>query len=103
MTPIETAESIEQRVIRLLQSWRSETAYTSSSATTHWAYQELIRIGADALPYLFRDLESSKDGHLSKALTAITGAQPIDSSIRGQVGAVADGWLRWAREQGYQW
>lgn len=81
MTPVPAtpaAESIEQRVVRLLGRWREETAYLSSSTrlTGHPAYQELIALGPAALPFLFRDLEQTGDGHLSKALAAITGAPP---------------------------
>jgi hypothetical protein len=108
MTPIPTtttAESVEQRVARLLARWRQETAYLSSSTqiTGHAAYQELISLGSAALPYLFRDLEQTGDGHLSKALAAITGASPVKADERGQVRKVADAWLLWARENGCQW
>src|ERR1700720_491092 len=76
--PAKAPESIQQRVVRLLARWREETAYLSSSTaiTGHPAYQELIAIGTAALPFLFRDLEQTGDGHLSKALTAITGGSP---------------------------
>jgi hypothetical protein len=78
MTPLPTApvaESIEQQVVRLLGRWRQETAYLSSSTriTEHPAYQELIAQGSSALPFLFRDLEQTGDGRLSKALASITG------------------------------
>ena len=96
------AESIEQRVVRLLATWRDQTAYLSSSTqmTTHPAYQELITLGAAALPFLFRDLEQTRDGHLSKALTALTGAHPVPAEDRGSIRQVAEAWLRWARENG---
>jgi hypothetical protein len=97
------AETIEQRVARLLTSWRDQTAYTSSSTliTTHPAYQELIALGPAALPFLFRDLEQTGDGHLSKALSVLTGAHPVPAEDRGKIRAVAEAWLRWARENGY--
>ena len=100
-----TAEAVELRVVRLLASWRAETAHLSSSTrmTEHPAYQELIALGPVALPFLFRDLEQTGDGHLSKALTALTGAHPVPPEDRGQVRKVADAWLRWARESGYRW
>jgi hypothetical protein len=103
--PINMAESIEQQVVRLLMRWREETAYLSSSTaiTGHPAYQELIALGAIALPFLFRDLEQTGDGHLSQALTAITGARPIPAEDRGKVRKIAETWLRWARENSYQW
>ncbi len=103
--PVNTIESIEQHVARLLTNWRDETAYLSSSTaiTQHPAYLELIALGTIVLPFLFRDLEQTGDGHLSKALTAITGARPIPPEERGQVRKIAETWLRWARENGYQW
>jgi hypothetical protein len=103
--PINTAENIEQHVARLLRRWREETAYLSSSTgiTGHPAYHELIALGPVALPFIFRDLEQTGDGHLSKALTAITGARPIPAEERGQVRKIAEIWLRWARENGYKW
>src|SRR5437667_6803909 len=99
------AETIEQRVVRLLGSWREQTAYLSSSTriTQHPAYQEIIALGPAALPFLFRDLEQTQDGHLSKALTAITSAHPIPPEERVQIRAIAATWLRWARENRYQW
>ena len=82
-----TAETIEQRVIRLLGTWREQTAYLSSTTqmTGHPAYQELVTLGPAALPFLFRDLEQTGDGHLSKALTAIAGAHPVPAEDRGNV------------------
>lgn len=100
-----SSETLEQRVVRLLGRWREETAYTSSSTqiTGHPAYQELIGLGPPALPFLFRDLEQTGDGHLSKALATITGAHPVPAEDRGKVEKVAAVWLRWARENGWQW
>ena len=103
--PVNTAETTQEHVARLLRRWREETAYLSSSTviTGHAAYLELIALGPAALPFLFRDLQQTGDGHLSKALTAITGARPIPAEERGQVSKIAESWLRWARENGYQW
>ena len=105
MTPVPampTAESIEQRVARLLGRWREETLYLSDSTriTGHPAYQELIALGSAALPFLFRDLEQTRNGHLSKALTAITGARPIPAEQSGQMRKIAETWLRWAGAEG---
>ena len=99
------AETVEQQVVRLLGRWRAETAHLSSSTrvTGHAAYQELIALGPPALPWLFRDLERTRDGHLSKALATITGARPVAPGERGQVRKVAEAWLRWAGENGYSW
>jgi hypothetical protein len=103
--PVPTSESLEQRVVRLLKRWREETAYLSSgtSITAHPAYLELIELGPAALPFLFRDLEQTGDGHLSKVLTTLTGAHPIPPEDRGKIRQIAVIWLCWARENGYQW
>jgi hypothetical protein len=108
MTPVPVtpaAESVEQRVVPLLARWREETAYLSSSTglTEHPAYEELITLGAPALPFLFRDLEQTRDGHLSKALAAITRARPVLAEDRGEVRDVAESWLGWAKDNGYSW
>jgi hypothetical protein len=97
-----SVESVEQQVVRLLENWRTKTAYLSSSTriTGHPAYRELIALGPTALPFLFRDLERTGDGHLSKALAEMTGARPVPTEDRGNVRKVADAWLRWARENG---
>lgn len=99
------AETVEQRVVRLLGTWREQTAYQSSSTqiVQHPAYQELIALGSAALPSLFRDLEQTRDGHLSKALTTLTGAHPVAAEDRGNIRKVAETWLQWARENGYRW
>jgi hypothetical protein len=101
-TPTET---VEQHVQRLLATWRNEMAVISSSTvqSAHPAYRELIALGPPALPFLFRDLEQTHDGHLSRALVEITGARPIPADERGNVQAIANRWLNWARENGYQW
>jgi hypothetical protein len=98
-------ESVEVRVDRVLGRWRQETAYLSSSSlvTDHALYRELIGIGAAALPFLLRDLERTRDGHLSKALTAITGVHPVRPEDRGYIRTIAETWLRWAKENGYRW
>ena len=62
-----------------------------------------MALGRPALPSLFRDLEQTGDGHLAKALAALTGTNPVPAEDRGQVRKVAEAWLRWAKENGYRW
>jgi hypothetical protein len=97
-------ETLEQRFNRLAEEWYRATAYLSSmsKASQHPAYQEIIRIGEEALPFLLRDLESTHR-HWFIALKQITGANPIPPADAGNVPKMADAWLRWARDKGYQW
>ncbi len=62
-----------------------------------------MTLGQPALPYLFRYLEQTGDGHLSKALPTLTGVHPIPPEIRGDIPKSAAAWLLWARENGYRW
>src|SRR5260221_8802297 len=108
MTPLATTtetETAEQKVQRLLAWWHNETDFLSSSTamTAHPAYQAIIAMGQDALPSLFRELEQRLDGHLSKALRVITGADPIALEDHGKIRKIAETWLRWAKENGYRW
>lgn len=93
---------LEATVARLLARWRAETAFISSSTqrNEHPDYLQIIALGEQALPFLFRDLESTRDGHLSKALTAISGAHPVPPEARGKIDAIAEAWLTWARANG---
>jgi hypothetical protein len=105
--PVQNAapvETVEQQVQRLLAQWRAETAVISSSTVlvSHPAYRELIALGEAALPSLFRDLEQTQDGHLSRALAEITGAQPVRPGEGGKIRLVAERWLDWGREHGYR-
>jgi hypothetical protein len=101
--PTSPEETVEQRVRRLLSTWREQTGFLSSTTAiiANPAYQELIALGEAALPFLFRDLEQTLDGHLSGALVAITGAQPVPPEEGGKIRKVAERWLDWARQHGY--
>ena len=42
-------------------------------------------------------------GEPARKLSAITGAHPVSEEDRGKIPKIADAWLRWGRENGYQW
>lgn len=98
------AESVEQKFQRLAAVWRAETGHFSSitRVSNHPAYQEIISLGQAVVPSLLRDLQKEPE-HWFVALRAITGAQPVSSDDRGQIDKMAEAWLRWAKEHGYQW
>ena len=102
--PTSPPETLEQRFNRLADEWYKSTGYLSSmdKASRHPAYQEIIRLGEAVLPYLFRDLKATHR-HWFIALKQITGANPIPLADAGNVPKIADAWLRWAKDKGYQW
>ena len=102
--PETPAETVEERFCRLAAAWHRDTDYLSSmeDAESHPAYQEIVRLGPEALPLLLRDL-AERHTHWFAALEAITGAQPLPASAAGDIPAMAQSWLRWAKDHGFRW
>jgi hypothetical protein len=96
-------ETVEQQVRRLIATWRDQTGFLGSTTArvSHPSYRELVALGTIGLPFVFRDLEQTLDGHLSSALVAITGAQPVPPEECGQIELVARRWLEWGRQNGF--
>jgi hypothetical protein len=88
----------------LVEKWRSEIGPTSSitEMAMHPAYQQIIGMGPVVVPLLLRELEQRPD-HWFWALKAITGADPVEAEHRGRIDEMAKAWLKWGREQGYDW
>lgn len=97
-------DELEQRFYALVQRWRGSRplARTATGAAMHPAYQEIIGLGREGLPLILKELEREVD-HWFWALRAITGMDPVAPSDRGDLGKMADAWLRWARSQGLSW
>jgi hypothetical protein len=97
-------ESIEQRFRRLANTWLSESAFVSSSGNVvaHPAFQEIVEMGPAVIPLLLREL-SKRTGHWHRVLRRVTGIDPVPFSDRGNIDKAADAWLRWGKEQGYEW
>ena len=97
------AETIEQRFDRLADVWLEETAVISSSSqiVAHPAFQEIVGLGPAVIPLLLRELDK-RTGHWHLALRRITGDDPVPPAERGDIGKMADAWLRWGKEQGYR-
>jgi hypothetical protein len=98
------AESVEQRFRRLAAIWEAETLVLSNpnAITSHWAFQEIIRLGEAVVPLLLRDLE--REPHLWVwALPEITGENPVPPADAGNIRKMSEAWLRWGRQKGLQW
>jgi hypothetical protein len=100
----EPVETVEEKFRRLASVWRAETAYVSSSSdlVAHPAFREIVGMGAAVIPLLLRELEN-RTGHWHRALRQITGADPVPPADRGSLDKAAEAWLRWGKEQGYEW
>lgn len=88
----------------LAEAWRRDVQFVSSvtDMVLHPAYQRIIGMGLAIVPHLLRELERKPD-HWFWALTAITGADPVQPDDRGKLRNMAEAWLRWGKEQGLTW
>ena len=67
----------------------------------HPAYQRIIDMGLSAVPWLLARLER-RPGHWFLALNRMTGAQPVLPENEGNLKAMAEDWLRWGKQNGYE-
>ena len=90
---------------RLTKAWQDDSGVHSSTlkVAMHPAYQQMIGMGPEALPFLFEQLRSEGDepNHWFWALAAITAENPVPKESRGRISEMAKAWLKWGRERGY--
>src|SRR5438477_13201242 len=91
---------IEDQFRSLADQWYRETGMLSlmHKKALHPAYQRIIGMGKEALPFIFRELKQRR-GHWLWALKAITGEDPAqpDHNFTQAV----DAWLEWGKAHGY--
>ena len=103
MTETEAAWSnvLVKRFDALATTWRRQCAHLSSvrEMVLHPAYQQIVGMGAEALPGILAELERKPD-HWFWALRAITREDPVPLEHRGNVALMARDWLQWAKRKG---
>jgi hypothetical protein len=97
-----TTRTIEQRFSALKSKWKSETILSSSSSDmlSNPAYLEIISMGKDVLPFIFKDLQKSPD-HWFMALKIITGVDPVPENEKGRIQEMSCRWIKWGLDNGY--
>jgi hypothetical protein len=98
------AETLEERFRRLESLWTAETGHLSSTSkiVNHPAFQEILGLGPEVMPFMLRDLEA-RPRLWVWALPRIAGVDPIPESDNGNIAKMSQAWLRWAKENGYEW
>jgi hypothetical protein len=95
----------EAKFDRLTQEWRAAAGVHSSvmKIAMHPAYQQMIGMGATALPFIFARLLSEPDepDHWFWALASISAENPVPKESRGRIAEMARAWLFWGEEKGY--
>jgi hypothetical protein len=99
-----TTETLQEKFDRLDAAWVNEVGHYSSSAVlrNHWAYREMVSLGEEIVPVLLRDVEKGPS-LWCWALHEITGEIPFPQESRGNIEKICAAWVRWGKEQGYQW
>ena len=87
---------------RLADEWETETALLSISdqAAQHPAHHAIIGMGEPVVPLILARMQS-QGGHWFHALHAITGANPIKPSERGNIAAMQAAWQEWGKLNRY--
>jgi len=95
-------EDVTFRFRQLFARWRKETEVLSSLSqiVLHSSYQQIIGLGAPAIPLILAELQK-EPVMLFPALMAISGTNPVPREHRGNVAAMARDWLQWGRENEY--
>ena len=90
--------------MKLVEEWHQETGMMSlvSKIVMHPAYQRIIGMGQPVIPLILRELEREPD-HWFWALRAITGANPVKPEQQGRLKQMAQAWITWGKEHGYEW
>ena len=101
---IRRTQRIERRFEELAEKWRRECSHLSSvrEMVLHPAYQQIIGMGKEAIPFLLRELERQPN-HWFWALWAITQENPVAPEHQGRVPEMARDWLEWGRRRGIEW
>ena len=91
-----------ERFRELADQWERDTVLLSSStqATRHPAYQEVLRMGQPAIPLILQRMQTHS-GHWLLALHDIADADPVDPADYGKIDAMMAAWLEWGERNGY--
>lgn len=102
-TDLAAPASLAQKFQALTAQWKQETRHLSlmSDIVLNTAYQQIVGMGMPAVPLLLQELQDQPD-HWFWALRAITGENPILPDDRGHITKMAEAWLQWGRDRGYQ-
>ena len=95
---------IEKQFIDYYEKWSEEIKFSSSASDMYMNiyYQRIIGLGPGVVPVLLRELEQ-RPNHWFWALHAITGENPVKVEQQGNMASMAEAWIRWGRNNGYEW
>jgi len=93
-------DDLEARFQELLKQWEKDTEHLSFIRADHPAYQEMIRMGMPAVPFILRELKR-RPSWLFDLLHRITGEWPCPEKHAGRLCKLSEDRLRWGKDRGY--
>lgn len=99
-----TTETLEAKFKRLSIAWKNDIAVSINSSSynqllTTSAYVEIIAMGKQALPFIFKEMKNEPD-HWFIALNLITSVNPVKKEHAGNIEAMTQDWISWAQTKG---
>jgi hypothetical protein len=96
----ETLETLEHEFNQLAEQWRNETGMASfvRQKAMHPAYQKMIGMGKDALPFIFRELKE-RGGDWLWALEAIARPQINPALGTTNFKDAVSAWVKWGEKK----
>jgi hypothetical protein len=97
----EFEKASRKKFYRLLRSWRNATEVESSLSNTvmNPAYQKILGMGHDAVPYILKELRRGSPLWWFWALEYITEANPVRSKYKGKVREMAKCWITYLENE----
>ena len=97
-----SADPIETQFRVLADQWRTETGGFSFDyqREQHPAYDQIVRLGENAIPWILRELRD-RPYHWFSVLETLTGDNPINSEAEGNFQRMVDAWVDWGEKKGY--
>tara|TARA_B100000315_G_C14347642_1_gene482527 strand:+ start:321 stop:641 length:321 start_codon:yes stop_codon:yes gene_type:complete len=95
-------QALKEKFDDLAEQWSQQTGHESffQRAALHPAYQQIIGMGPQAIPFILRDLRETHR-HWFWALRAITGESPIPDESKGNIREMVEAWLDWGCRNHY--
>jgi len=88
--------------VKHAQKWKRETIHLSSPTQKyiHPSYARIIGLGLSVVPLILDDLRK-QGGDWFYALRAITGENPVKTSMAGDMPKMTRAWLLWGAKRNY--
>jgi len=99
---VRTDSQVESRFAKLLQEWRSQTAFESvgSRVVFHPAFRAIVALGPQAIPLILKEMTRFQHVAWLSALADLTGEDPVKEGHRRNARLMTEDWIAWGKSNG---